>query len=262
MSYVAQLQRILWPVNVAVGVILFVLLIARENYRTYPAFTGYIFVNLAQALSFYFVSRRWGYSSRNMWLVGWSSEGVVTLARSLAVIELCRHMLARYRGVWALTWRILCASALLVIVYSSFSARDRWELALPAVQRSLELSIAVVIVLLVLFVRYYEVPAGASDRTLAVGFCLYSGIFVINNTFLDRFLYRYSDLWNLLGILSFLVSLLLWTWALRNPQRVSRTEEPLMGAGVYESLSPEINARLRALNEKLSRLWNEQEPRQ
>jgi hypothetical protein len=56
--------------------------------------------------------------------------------------------------------------------------------------------------------------------------------------------------------------LLLWTWALRNPQGASRAEEPLMGAGVYESLSPEINARLRALNEKLSRFWNDKEPGQ
>jgi len=251
----AQLEHILWPVNVAVGVILLVLLIARENYRIYPVFTGYILVNLAQAASFYIASRRWGYSSRNMWLFGWSSLAVVTIARALAVTELCRHMLARYRGVWALTWRVLCAAALLVMVHSSFAARRQWELALPAVDRSLELSIAVVIVMLLLFVRYYEVPANASDRSLAVGFCLYSCFSVVNNTFLDRFLYHYAELWNLLGILSFLVSLLVWTWALRKPLKESRIEEPLLGADVYESVTPEINARLRALNEKLSRFW-------
>jgi hypothetical protein len=257
----AQVQDVLWAVNVGVGIILFGLLIARGNYSVYPVFTGYTFVNLAQAVSFYIASRRWGYSSRNMWLFGWSSQAVVTAARALAVSELCRHMLAYYRGVWALAWRVLCAAAMLVIVYSSFVARRQWERALPAVDRGLELSIAVVVVLLLVFVRYYEVFANASDRSLAVGFCLYSCFSVVNNTFLDRYLYRYAALWNLLGMLSFLASLLLWTWAFRNPLKGSRPEEPLQEGGVYESLSPEINARLRALNERMSRFWESKGPR-
>jgi hypothetical protein len=261
MQQLAHIQQVLWAVNVGIGIILLTLLIARENYRVYPVFTGYNLVNLAQAVSFYIASRRWGYTSRNMWLFGWSSQGVVTVARALAVTELCRHMLARYRGVWALVWRVLCASALLVMVYSSFAARRKWELALPAVDRSLELSIAVVIVMLLLFARYYDVLAMASDRSLALGFCLYSCFSVVNNTFLDRFLYRYAGLWNLLGILSFLASLLVWTWALRNPLKEALPEEPLVASGVYESVTPEINARLRALNEKLSRFWKPREPR-
>jgi hypothetical protein len=256
-----QMEQVLWGVNVVVGIFLFALLLARENYRVYPVFTGYIFVNLAQAASFYFASRRWGYSSRNMWLFGWSSEAVVTVARSLGVTELCRHMLARYQGVWGLAWRVLCAAALVVLVYSSFAARRKWEMALPAVDRSLELSIAVAVVLLLLFVRYYEVPATAADRYLAAGFCLYSCFSVVNNTFLDRYLYPYSELWNLLGILSFLASLLLWTWAVRKPQTGPRTENVVLESGAYESLAPEINARLRALNEKLGRFWKPKGPR-
>jgi hypothetical protein len=261
MQGMGQFQQILWAVNVAVGIVLLALLIAREKFRAFPAFTGYLLLNLSQAVAFYFATRRWGYASRNMWLFGWSSQAVVTLARALAVAELCRHMLARYHGVWALAWRVLCASAMLVILYSGFAGRRRWELAFPALDRSLELSIAAVIVILLLFVRYYEVVADPVDRSLAVGLCLYSCFGAVNNTILDRYLYSYQELWIILGMLSFLASLMVWTWALRSPQRVSRRKEALLAPGIYESLAPQINLRLRTLNDRLSQFWNAESPR-
>jgi len=261
MQGLAQFQQILWAVNVSVGIVLLALLIAREKFRAFPAFTGYLLVNLAQAVAIYFASRRWGYASTSMWLFGWSSQAVVTFARALAVAELCRHMLARYYGVWALAWRVLCASAMLVILYSGFVGWRRWQLAFPALDRSLELSIAAVIVILLLFVRYYEVVADPVDRSLAVGFCLYSCFGAVNNTILDRYLYSYQELWIVLGMLSFLASLMLWTWAMRSPQTVSGREEVLLAPGIYETLAPEINLRLRSLNERLSQFWNSEAPR-
>jgi hypothetical protein len=261
MQGMAQFEQILWAVNVAVGIVLLALLVAREKWRAFPAFTGYLLVNLVQAVSFYFASRRWGYPSRNMWLFGWSSQAVVTFARALAVAELCRHMLARYHGVWALAWRVLCGSAMLILLYSGLAGWRRWELAFPALDRGLELSIAAVIVILLLFVRYYEVAADPVDRSLAVGFCLYSCFGAVNNTILDRYLYSYEGLWIVLGMLSFLASLLLWTWTLGKPQTVPRPEETLLAPGIYESLAPQINLRLRTLNERLSQFWNSEAPR-
>jgi len=39
----------MWAVNTAAGVALLLLLVVRKNYRVYPAFTFYIFVNVAVA---------------------------------------------------------------------------------------------------------------------------------------------------------------------------------------------------------------------
>jgi len=103
--------------------------------------------------------------------------------------------------------------------------------------------------------RYYGVKAKATDSSLAVGFCLYSCFSVLNNTILERFLDNYLSLWNFLGMLAFLASLLLWTWALRKPQVQAGPEEALLPAGVYQTLAPQINVRLRLLNEQLVQFW-------
>jgi hypothetical protein len=94
-----------------------------------------------------------------------------------------------------------------------------------------------------------------------VGLCLYSCFGAVNNTILDRYLYSYQELWIILGMLSFLASLMVWTWALRSPQSVSRREEALLAPGIYESLAPQINLRLRTLNDRLSQFWNSESPR-
>ena len=182
-------------------------------------------------------------------------QGAVICARALAVAEVCRHLLARYRGIWAMAWRILLACAALVLVYSSVAAKHLWELALLAGDRSMELSIAAVVVSVLLFTRYYDVQVSEADRALAVGFCLYSCFCVLNNTILEHYLHRYGALWNLLGMLAFLASLLLWTWALRKPQTEVVSKESLFPVGLYESVAPQINLRLRSLNERLSQFW-------
>jgi hypothetical protein len=78
---------------------------------------------------------------------------------------------------------------------------------------------------------------------------------VLNNTVLERFLDIYVPLWNFLGMLAFLASMLLWTWALREPHTEGSREETLLPAGVYQTFAPQFNLRLRLLNEQLLQFW-------
>jgi hypothetical protein len=110
---------------------------------------------------------------------------------------------------------------------------------------------ATVIVLLFVFVRYYEVGVQSSVRTLATGFFLYSAFRVLDDTILERLWRTYGPLWNLLGTLTFLASLLLWSSALRQRQEHVIRDPKLLPEDHYRSLSPAINARLRDLNERL-----------
>ncbi len=252
---IAQFQQIIWAVNAIMSVILLVLLAVRKNYRAYPAFTFYIAMNLMQAALLYAVYRRWGYSSLASWGVAWGSQAAMICARAVAVAELCKHSLSRYPGIWALAKRILLLCSGLVLLYSGVAARHQWKLAVPSADRGLELSIATVIVVLFLFVHYYDVRTERTDRWLATGFCLYSCFGVLNDTFADRYLHGYAELWSLLGMLAFFGSLFLWSWALRKPLTVTVTKENLLPLHVYQSLTPEINLRLRGLNEQLCRLW-------
>jgi hypothetical protein len=252
---IARFQQILWAVNTLMGVMLLVLLAVRKNYGAYPAFTFYIAMNLMQAALLYASYRLWGFSSLASWGVAWGSQAAMIFARALAVAELCRHSLSRYPGIWALAKRILLSCAGLVLLYSVLAARHQWKLALPSAERGLELSIATVIVVLFLFTRYYGVRIESADRSLAAGFCLYSCFRALNDTIADRVLYGYSELWSFLGMVAFFGSLFLWSWALRKPLTVTVTKENLLPLHVYQSLTPEINLRLRGLNEQLCRLW-------
>ena len=256
----AHFQQLLWALNAAVGFVLAALLVLRKNDRVYPAFSFYIFLTLAQAALLFLIYRRWGFSSTLAWPVAWTSQAIVMCARALAVAEVCRHLLSRYAGVWALAWRLLLTSAVLVFLFSLLAMRKGWFSVLTIAQLGLELAIAVAIVGLLLFAKFYDVIPTQPLRSLAIGLCLYSCFSVLNNTAWERFLDQYDALWNLLGMLAFLASLLLWIVALRVPSLAPTREELLLPGSVYPNFSPQINLRLHLLNKQLSQFWNVGEP--
>jgi hypothetical protein len=140
-------------------------------------------------------------------------------------------------------------------LYSWAVARGSWEFAVLNADRGTELAIASVIVILFLFTRYYEVPVEPAVRTLAIGFFLYSCFYVLNITILEGRMYDYVTLWNLLGTLAFVASMMLWVCGLRDRQPETTLEPELLPGGIYNEVAPEINERLRALNDHLSRSW-------
>ena len=251
---ISQLTLILWVVNSGVGAVLLVLLAVRKNYRVFPAFSAYVMLNFGLGVLAILIYHRWGFSSRLSWRIAWGMQGAVICARALAVAEVCRRVLGRYRGIWALAWRILLGCAVLVLVYSSMAAGHDSQLALVAADRALELAIATVVVGAFLFARYYDVQVRAVECSLALGFCFYSSFNVLNNTILEHYLRRYVALWNPLEMFVFLVALLVWTWALRRPQTATPKQD-LLSRGVYESVMPEINLRLRMLDHRLSHFF-------
>jgi hypothetical protein len=259
---IAKLQETMWAVNAAASVFLLVLLVVRKNYRVYPAFTFYIVANLFLGASLFIIYRRWGFSSTTSWIFGWAIQALVVCARALAVAEVCRHLLSRYPGIWAFAKRVLLACAGLVLLYSGVTARHQWKLALPSADRGLELSIASVIVILFLFVRFYEVQPEPTDRSLAIGFCLYSCFRALNDTILERYAYGYTILWSLVGMLAFFAGLCVWSWALRKSRTEAAAKQRLLPVGVYQSFAPQINLRLQLLNDQLGKIWNSQVTRQ
>jgi hypothetical protein len=245
----------MWAVNSAAGVFLLVLLAVRKNYRFYPAFTFYIFTNLVLGALVFFIYGRWGFTSQASWYFAWGMQALVICARAVAVAELCSHLLSRFPGIWALAQRVLVGCAALVFLYSGLAARHQLESALPSADRGMELSIATVIVILFLFARYYDVEIEPADRTLAIGFCVYSCFFALNDTVLERYLYDYATLWSLLGVLAYFASLSLWSWALWETRTATDPKENLLSPGVYQSITPQINRQLRDMDDQLSKIW-------
>jgi hypothetical protein len=254
-------QKFGWDLSIFLRAFLLCLLLFRRNIRSFPLFAAYLVASMAKGLLTKFAYDAWGEKSWNAYCVAWGAQALVISTRAFAVAELCWLLLGRYRGIWSFTWRILLTCAGIILLYSAIVSDRTWEGAIIGAERAVELAMASVIVLLFVFLRHYEVVSESSLRSLAVGFCVYSCIVVLNFTILQRFMDSYVRVWNSLEVFSYLACLLAWTWALR--KRVPRPvfEPALVSNSVYREISPEINARLRALNDQLSQFWRTEAPR-
>jgi hypothetical protein len=67
--------------------------------------------------------------------------------------------------------------------------------------------------------------------------------------------YAYEPIWQSAPTVSFIVVLFIWVAALWKPLPIEAPEAAPPSDSIYQRLSPEINERLRELNEKLLRLW-------
>jgi hypothetical protein len=254
MNELGAFDLVLWGLTVSLEIGLLVLLLYRKNHRIFPFLFSYVLIAFLQSVVLMVSYRIWGFSSSNAVRIGWGTQKLVILGRALAVAEICRRVLERYRGIWALAWRTLVGSAVLVLLYSLAVAGFEWQLLALNADRGLELTITVVLVMLFLFAHYYELTMEPAVRSLAIGFFLYSCFGVLNDTILEGWKYRYATLWNLAGMTAYLASLLLWNWAVRERQLAITLEPAPLSQGVYENLAPEINLRLKLLNEHLTQI--------
>ena len=257
-----HLQYLAWAIITIFEVVLFLFLLKRKQFRSHPAFFLYILMVIVQSALAMLVYRHWGYRSRVAWAYGWGSQGMVACARAGAVVEVAREILAAYKGIWAFAWRLLLAVGLVVFGYSLLFSNGEWHLLVMNANRGVELSIAAVIVTLLLFARYYQLPIGSLVRALAIGFCLYSCFFVINFSLFERRLERFAYFWNFLDTLAFIASLFLWIGAVRSNTSEARAESlPAISKEQYGEFSERLNLRLHLLNEQLNSLLHPGGPR-
>ena len=248
-------DRLLWGVSFLVNAGLVVLLLYRRNQGAFPCFFVYAVLNLLQGIFLLELYRVSGFRTATSMKVAWSTQGLMALARAVAVAEICHRILSKYSGIWQLAWRLLAAAAAAIVLYALAVARGNLAYGILNMDRGLELAIATAIVLLFLFVRYYEVHVESTVLTLAIGFFLFSCFRVLDDTIFENWLLHYREFWNRLGSLAFLASLILWNWALRRTQPRVASEPEMLPEGLYQTLAPEINYRLKTLNENLGHLW-------
>ena len=256
MAEIVPAEKALWALSILLKAGLFGMLLYRKNHRVYPYLFTYVLVALMQSLVLFTTYRVWGFYSPTSRNIAWGVQALVIAARALAVAEICRRVLARYQGIWELAWRMLLATVGLVLVYAWAVSRPNWQQAILSTDRGLELAIAVAILILFLFVKYYEIVVETTVLYLSTGLFFFSVFSVLNNTILENRLHSYATLWNLLGTLAFVASLLLWIWAVREKQPETPSEPELMPQSAYRTLAPQINLRLRNLNEQLSQIWH------
>lgn len=252
-----NLRNLEWALTTITEVILLVYLLRRKLFRSHPVFFVYILGAILQSFLMVAAYGIWGTQSFRAWLTAWLSQIVMEVARFGAMAEVVRRVLSPYSGIWALGRRVLLMAAGSVLVYAALLSREFSEKYPLNVDRGVGLAGAVVIVTLLLFARYYGLPMDHLDRSLCIGFCLYSCFCVINDSLYDKWLLDYLNLWSFLGVLTYLASLLLWLGAARAYSETAPARAPfIVPKELYGKLSSELNVRLRLLNEHLNQLLN------
>jgi hypothetical protein len=260
MHEIGTLETVAWGLCFTLQIALLCLIFTRRHYRHFSAFTVYLAGTIAQGVTQFELYRHFGYLSESSRIATWTVQAVVTLLRCVAVLEVCRHVFAGYRGIWALIWRVLLFSVPLVLVLTLLSSTSRLDTRIFYADRAASLAISMVIVAVVLFARFYQVEALEPTRSIAVGFFLYSCFTLINNTVLETWWSAYGPMWTFLETCAFIACLLVWGWALRNAPVIVEAPQPIP-ADVYQDLSPEVNRRLGALNDRLRTIDRPKEPR-
>ena len=189
----ASLQPWLWPCSIAIQLVVFGLLLRGQRFRRLPAFSAYVSVNLCEAFFLFVVYKRFGFGSHTADRLAWIADGITTVPRVLATLEIFRLVLRPYRGVWALAWRLLAASFATVLCYAALDAGRNLPWAMMIADRGFHFALAISCAVCLLLVRYYSIPLDRLFKTFLAGFCFFFCATLLKDTALLRIAYRFPS---------------------------------------------------------------------
>lgn len=251
--------KLIWLASVVLQLTILVLVAVRRNYRTLPMFAWYIGLNLSQAFIMAAVYRHFGFYSAPSFRIYWATEVIIMITQVLASTELLHRALQEYPGVWELTWRVILLAIIVVIIRAWVTANSYDQWGLWNAHIGYHLTFAVAFVLCLLLIRRYSITIDPVYKMLVGGFCFYSCGSIVADALMKSAYVRksaYSDVWNYSELGVFLIVLVVWIVALRDPVRVSAQVPTTNSAMAYEVVAPQLNAQLRAINDALQEFFD------
>jgi hypothetical protein len=250
-----------WGLAILLTLALLARMIALGQHRVYPLFTIYLACNLFQAAIIGYLYQWFGFASMRAYRIAWTTQAFAVVARAFAATEVGHQILGKFKGVWAMSARVLLVCGVLVLCAALYFGRNGYQFAVITIEMGLESLIATWIVGLFCFARYYEVQIATATGLLGLGLGLNSCFRILNDVVFERFMKSYLTAWNHASLLVFVAILLIWIGALRKPVPAQVSELQLSAGHEYEALMPQVNGRLMELNDQLSRLWHTESTR-
>jgi hypothetical protein len=272
-----HLETLLVWLTVTFEAVLCGFVFVRKTQRTLPFFAAYASTVLVSTVSVWIVYEATGFRSVPSYFCYWIQLLLNAGMRSLAIAELCRYKLRAYQGIWGLVWRVLIGISSLFLLNAALDAwgqPNRLSIYSLTLDRDLDIASVAILAALLLIHNYYGLSLEPLQRTIAGGICLICGIDVVGNTIVGNFfagylfpyftanpnsvassvirLYaRINDFWSTIHLLFFMGAMGIWCYALRKPLPEPTEAPVLLPAEVYRELSPAINLRLSAFNDRL-----------
>ena len=251
--------KVLWGCALALQLVVFAIMIGKRQYKEFPTIFSYILISLLQSPALYLVYSVKGYGSWPAYWTAWISQCIVVIFRWAAVCELCYAILGQFRGIWGLAWRVLAVFAALALLTALFLGGHDFERLISTLDLGLQFSIATVIVVLFLFARYYQVEVETSLRSIGIAFCLYSCFRSLNDTVLQTLWRNYAGTWTVIDEVTYVATLTLIGSAVYVLRPQTERKIVLLPQTAYAQFTPQVNDRLRVLNERLGQLLSSKE---
>lgn len=210
----------LWYVSLFLELMVCALAFRRRLYRQLPVFTGYVTAVLVRGIFMYWVYHRMGYTSRPAFYSFWSTQAVLLGWRGASIGELAWTASRPYLGLRVvLKWLVASISVALLIWGSWLAIKtpSRLPTFVLALERDLELTAAIVLLVLLSLAVYYQVMLSATQKLIALGLFLYSLVQVVNNAISTEWLRPYFHSWEIVRLISFHIALIVWLVALIKP---------------------------------------------
>ena len=276
----SQLDQFLSWLSIVLLAVLCVLIYRRGVHRRLPFFAAHGMLMLVGALGVQTVYHFSGFYSTASYEVGWIVVGAIAFSRGLAIAELCRYELRDYRGIWALTWRVL---AVLAVFSLGHALIDAWgqpsRVAIYGLTTERDVGIASVVILLAMLVirNYYGLILEPLQKWIVFGMFFVCLVDFINNStaryeftqYLSFWFFtKYAVLWpgigsqieqvnawwNAIRGFGFVISIGTWCYALLMFAPAPARVPTLLPEEVYAKFSPALNLRLRRFNDRLLEL--------
>ena len=266
--------------TLTVEIVLCGFVFVRGLQKILPFFALYASTLLMSTICVWLIYAHFGFSSDVSYYAYWISVLINAVARSLAIVELCQYGLRAYQGIWALALRVLAGLSLLLLAHAAI---DAWgqpnALGIYGMTLDRDLAFSSMAILAILFVirHYYGIALEPVQRALAAGICFVCAVDVIANTIFHNILANYlisffqmsqkalwpalqpqlqrvDDVWSTIHLFSFMFTMAIWCYALRKPLTAPAEAPVLLPAEVYREMSPAVNLRLSAFNDRLVEL--------
>lgn len=246
-------QIIVWTASILAQLYLIYLIARNQIWQELPVFSSYLTINFFTALLIAATYIRWGTRSGKSWSIFWALQGITLFLRIMVCVEVWKKTLKPYPGIWALAWRLLATVGSLGLVAAyiqMFKHGPPYSNYMFWAKPHLEFACAVTLLVFLLFCRYYTVSLGPALKAITLGICFYSAMQVLNDAIVQHWRSVYVPYWRYIIVLSFECSLVIWWWGLRVPVREAQ-RPVLYPPELYPQYSPQVNQKLRRLNEQL-----------
>jgi hypothetical protein len=249
-------ELVLWYVSLLLELIVCSLALRRGLYRHMPVFTGYVTAVLLRGLTMYWVYHRMGYTSRMAFLSFWTTQAVLLSWRGASIGELAWTASRPYLGLRVvMKWVVAVISSTLLIIAVWFAAEAPSQLPafVLALERDLELTAAIILLVLLSLGLHYQVNLDRVQKLIALGLFAYSMAQVVNNAISSQWLRPYFHWWGIVRLVSFHIALVIWLIALLKPLPQPTASEGSVDLRPIRTFMSEGTAVMHDLSARLSR---------